>query len=293
MYDDWQIINVNQLFEDHRWSVVHKLPSINGQNIVNEVVKPLALSLNNNVNVNSSGNLNSTFINNNQPQQQQSTNQEIENDTIVNKDEFYLQNSNNTISNELNDYTYYLKTDRDVHWVMEVICYGLSLPLSTTEHYETVRDCVQIYCEWMHSLTPNKSNKLIPFPIRDDPNHYFRRILQHLYNIFVPRISSIYTLHNISNSTELSMTDIISKQALLCHRVLRTISMIAEDESNLIGKCFKIKFWITQLIKIFIHFLQTQRLGIIYYCYCLQPMMYYLHNLANAKILVHIFVNVL
>lgn len=254
MYSDWQVINVNQLFEEHRWSVVHKLPSINGQNVVNEVVKPLAVSLNNNNQIvtnfpstgqatASSGNLNSTFISNH-PQQSGhpghaasslAGDQASDSDTIK-EDTFHhnLQNSSNTITNDLNDYTFYLKTDRDVHWVMEVICYGLSLPISTAEHYETVRDCVQIYCEWIYALIPDKSqSKLIPFPIRDDPNHYFRRILQHLYNIFVPRISSVYTLHNISNSTELSMTDIISKQALLCHRVLRTISTIAEDEANL------------------------------------------------------------
>lgn len=246
MYSDWQVINVNQLFEENRWSVIHKLPSINGQNVVNEVVKPLAVSLNNNnqivtnfppASVSSATNLNSTLIsnNNNQPPSQQAD------DNESNKDEFYSQNSPShpmivsSSNDHLNDYTYYLKTDRDVHWVMEVICYGLGLPISTTEHYETVRDCVQIYCEWMYALTPNKSQtKLIPYPIRDDPNHYFRRILQHLYNIFVPRIGSIYTLHNISNNTELSMTDIISKQALLCHRVLRTISTIAEDEHNLL-----------------------------------------------------------
>jgi len=225
MYNDWQIINVNQLFEENRWSVVHKLPSINGQNVVNEVVKPLAVSLNNNnqiVITNSSNNLNSTLINNSDDYESN------------NKDEHHQHPNSSTSNDHLNDYTYYLKTDRDVHWVMEVICYGLGLPISTTEHYETVRDCVQIYCEWIYALTPNKShNKLIPYPIRDDPNHYFRRILQHLYNIFVPRIGSIYTLHNISNSTELSMTDIISEQALLCHRVLRTISTIAEDEANL------------------------------------------------------------
>ena len=181
MYNDWQLINVNQLFEEHRWSVVHKLPSINGQNVVNEVVKPLAISLNNNNQIVSNfpsghtnspiNNLNSTFINNQQQSNEQDSNE------IAAKDD-YSQGSTNTITNDLNDYTYYLKTDRDVHWVMEVICYGLSLPISTTEHYETVRDCVQIYCEWIYSLTPNKSqSKLIPFPIREDPNHYFRFVV--------------------------------------------------------------------------------------------------------------------
>ena len=71
MYSDWQVINVNQLFEENRWSVIHKLPSINGQNVVNEVVKPLAVSLNNNnqivtnfppASVSSATNLNSTLI---------------------------------------------------------------------------------------------------------------------------------------------------------------------------------------------------------------------------------------
>lgn len=243
MYEGWELIDVNQLFEDQRWSVVHKLPNINGQNVVNEVVKPLAISLNNNnnqiatnfpsSNANNS-NLNSTFTIQQQLQTSNLSEQQRDDHDLINKDNPYFQNQNINQA-DLDDYTHYLKTDRDVSWVSEVICYGLSLPISTSEHYETVRDCVRIYCEWIYALKPNHSQtKLIPYPIRDDPNHYFRRILQHLYNIFVPRISSIYTLHNISNSIELSMTDIISKQAMLCHRVLRTISSIVEDDSNLL-----------------------------------------------------------
>ena len=42
MYNEWPVINVNSIFEENRWSVLHKLPYINGQNIVNAVVKPLA-----------------------------------------------------------------------------------------------------------------------------------------------------------------------------------------------------------------------------------------------------------
>ena len=40
---------------------------------------------------------------------------------------------------------------QEVDWLMEVLCYGLSLPL--TEH-ETVRACVDVYCEWLSALLP-------------------------------------------------------------------------------------------------------------------------------------------
>ena len=36
---------------------------------------------------------------------------------------------------------------------MEVICFGLSLPLS--EH-DTVKDCVNVYCEWLSALLPGE-----------------------------------------------------------------------------------------------------------------------------------------
>lgn len=76
-----------------------------------------------------------------------------------------------------------LSTDKEVQWCMEVICYGLSLPLA--EH-DTVRDCVNIYCEWLSALysTPKIS---VPRPIVDDPNFYARKIISHFHNLFVPR----------------------------------------------------------------------------------------------------------
>ena len=41
---------------------------------------------------------------------------------------------------------------QEVNWAMEVICHGLCLPL--TDH-EVIRDCVNIYCEWLSALLPN------------------------------------------------------------------------------------------------------------------------------------------
>lgn len=66
---------------------------------------------------------------------------------------------------------------------MSVICHGMSLPLS--EH-ETIKDCVNVYCEWLTALfqTPKIS---VPQPICEDPNLYARKIINHFHNLFVPR----------------------------------------------------------------------------------------------------------
>ncbi|XP_076655092.1 ral GTPase-activating protein subunit beta isoform X2 [Halictus rubicundus] len=108
-----------------------------------------------------------------------------------------------------------LCSDKEVQWCMEVICFGLSLPLA--EH-DTVRDCVNVYCEWLSALysTPKIC---VPTPIIDDPNFYARRIISHFHNLFVPRKGE--------------GTDTINRQAVLCHRVLRTLQQIARGPANL------------------------------------------------------------
>lgn len=70
-----------------------------------------------------------------------------------------------------------------VNWCMNVICHGLSLPL--TEH-ETIKDCVNVYCEWLSALHPSPKIS-VPKPICDDPNLYARKMINHLHNLFVPR----------------------------------------------------------------------------------------------------------
>lgn len=108
-----------------------------------------------------------------------------------------------------------LCTDKEVQWCMEVICFGLSLPLA--EH-DTVRDCVNVYCEWLSALysTPKIC---VPRPIIDDPNFYARKIISHFHNLFVPRKGE--------------GTDTINRQAVLCHRVLRTLQQIARGPATL------------------------------------------------------------
>lgn len=76
-----------------------------------------------------------------------------------------------------------LVTDQEVFWCMDVISYGLSLPL--TDH-ETIKDCVNVYCEWLTALHPSPRIS-VPKPICEDPNVYARKIICHLHNLFVPR----------------------------------------------------------------------------------------------------------
>ncbi|XP_074039453.1 ral GTPase-activating protein subunit beta isoform X2 [Leptinotarsa decemlineata] len=108
-----------------------------------------------------------------------------------------------------------LTTDKDVQWCMEVICFGLSLPLS--EH-EAIKDCVNIYCEWLTSLLPNPK-LCVPQPILDDPNIYARKIIGHLHYLFVPRKGEGF--------------DTIHRQAVFCHRVLRTLQQISHESKLL------------------------------------------------------------
>lgn len=76
-----------------------------------------------------------------------------------------------------------LNNDREIQWCMEVICYGLSLPLN--EH-DTVRDCVNVYCEWLSALYSSPKIS-VPRPIIEDSNFYARKIISHFHNLFVPR----------------------------------------------------------------------------------------------------------
>nr|XP_018899097.1 PREDICTED: ral GTPase-activating protein subunit beta isoform X2 [Bemisia tabaci] len=108
-----------------------------------------------------------------------------------------------------------LTDDREVQWCMEVICHGLSLPLNEPD---VIRDCVNVYCDWLSALHP-KPKISVPRPICEDPNMYARRIISHFHNLFVPRKGE--------------GADTINRQAVLCHRVLRTLQHLAQVSSSL------------------------------------------------------------
>uniref|UniRef100_A0A1Y9G8G0 Ral GTPase-activating protein subunit alpha/beta N-terminal domain-containing protein n=1 Tax=Anopheles albimanus TaxID=7167 RepID=A0A1Y9G8G0_ANOAL len=118
-----------------------------------------------------------------------------------------------------------LHSDQEVQWCMDVICHGLSLPLS--EH-DIIKDGVNIYCEWISAVLP-QSKISVPKPILDDPNTYVRKIIKHLYNLFVPRPGEVWPF---IYQEELG-TDTINRQAVLCHRVLRTLQDTAQNSQIL------------------------------------------------------------
>ncbi|XP_034949716.1 ral GTPase-activating protein subunit beta isoform X2 [Chelonus insularis] len=117
-----------------------------------------------------------------------------------------------------------LNTDKEVQWCMEVICFGLSLPLA--EH-DTVRDCVNVYCEWLSALyvSPKIS---VPKPIVEDPNFYARKMISHFHNLFVPRKGEVWPFLYQDLGA-----DTINRQAVLCHRVLRTLQQVARGPATL------------------------------------------------------------
>jgi len=64
---------------------------------------------------------------------------------------------------------------------VQVVAFGLGLPLSEND---TLRDCVNIYCDWLSTLLPQpKAN--IPLPLLTLPNHFSRKMLSHLYRSLI------------------------------------------------------------------------------------------------------------
>ncbi|XP_050930740.1 ral GTPase-activating protein subunit beta [Lates calcarifer] len=82
-----------------------------------------------------------------------------------------------------------LRTDRQVKWTMEVLCYALTLPLDG----DTVKLCVNVYTDWLMALVSPRDS--VPPPISREPNLYAQKILRHLHSLFLPRsdqVSPVY-----------------------------------------------------------------------------------------------------
>ncbi|XP_053961632.1 ral GTPase-activating protein subunit beta isoform X4 [Anastrepha ludens] len=125
----------------------------------------------------------------------------------------------------------HLVRDEEVNWCMDVICFGLSLPL---QEHETIKDCVNVYCEWLTALHPQPRIS-VPKPICEDANMYCRKIVSHFHNLFVPRQGEI--LPYIYQSS--LGADTINRQAVLCHRVLRTLQQTAQISQTMDRKTWE------------------------------------------------------
>ncbi|XP_061745978.1 ral GTPase-activating protein subunit beta-like isoform X5 [Nerophis ophidion] len=110
-----------------------------------------------------------------------------------------------------------LKTDKEVKWTMEVLCYGLTLPLEG----DTVKLCVDVYTDWMMALVSPRDS--MPQPVVKEPNMYVQTILKHLYNVFVPRPEQ-HSLNHIR----------------LCQQVLTAVQKLARESLSLARETWEV-----------------------------------------------------
>ncbi|XP_042614999.1 ral GTPase-activating protein subunit beta isoform X3 [Cyprinus carpio] len=110
-----------------------------------------------------------------------------------------------------------LKTDKEVKWTMEVLCYGLTLPLDG----DNPKLCVDVYTDWMMALVSPRDS--IPQPIIKEPNLYVQTILKHLHNLFLPRLEHFSLVH-----------------FKLCQQVLSAVQKLARDSSGMARETWEV-----------------------------------------------------
>ena len=106
--------------------------------------------------------------------------------------------------------------------------YGLTL---SHEHQEIIKDCWHVYHDWL-SVLLDEPRPFVPQPIRDEPLMYARKMLWHLYHLFVPRTTG--------------QTAPPTKHIMMCHGVLILIENIAKD-----SRLLKRELW-EELLKFFL-----------------------------------------
>uniref|UniRef100_A0A673GY60 Ral GTPase-activating protein subunit beta-like n=1 Tax=Sinocyclocheilus rhinocerous TaxID=307959 RepID=A0A673GY60_9TELE len=110
-----------------------------------------------------------------------------------------------------------LKTDKEVKWTMEVLCYGLTLPLDG----DTVKLCVDVYTDWIMALVSPRDS--IPQPIIKEPNLYVQTILKHLHNLFLPRPEHFSLVH-----------------FKLCQQVLSAVQKLTRDSNGMARETWEV-----------------------------------------------------
>ncbi|XP_014195181.2 ral GTPase-activating protein subunit beta [Haplochromis burtoni] len=105
-----------------------------------------------------------------------------------------------------------LCTDKQVKWTMEVLCYGLTLPLEG----DTVKLCVDIYTDWLMALVSPRDST--PPPISRDPNLYVQKILRHLFNLFSPRSDQVNLVYLSLYQQVLCAVQVLAKESTMMSR---------------------------------------------------------------------------
>lgn len=117
-----------------------------------------------------------------------------------------------------------LSNSEQVHWTMQVIAHGLTLPLSD---HALLQGCIDVYHDWLSALYFTKHT--VPIPITSDPNHYAQIIFPQLCALFVSRDSE---------------SRLLEDHALMCKKVIdmlqslvgmHSLKMARETWSSLFG----------------------------------------------------------
>lgn len=122
-----------------------------------------------------------------------------------------------------------LTTHEQVKWTMDVISYGLALPLS--EH-KLMHLCIDVYESWLSTV--HEAKKSVPRALKETPDEYVQTIFKQLSQVFTPRPETTPSLNaSLSSSTVQLLLD---NQALLCKRVLSIFHQAVTDSRTKISR---------------------------------------------------------
>ena len=114
-----------------------------------------------------------------------------------------------------------LSTSEQVHWTMQVIGHGFTLPL--TEH-NLIASCIDVYDVWLSSLHTPKSS--VPTPVLEDPDHYAQIIFEQFSQLFMPRQQDTHQGVGVSASGSVHLSTTSHNHAVLCKRVLQVTHLV-------------------------------------------------------------------
>ena len=108
-----------------------------------------------------------------------------------------------------------LTTKDEVLWTMQVIGYGLTLPLTERA---LIAACLEVYDGWLSAVFQPK--KSLPPPIVEEPGPYTQIIFKQFCYVFEPRFE-MYSLVAAAHHGHANLLAQMSNHAVLCDRVLQ------------------------------------------------------------------------
>ena len=144
-----------------------------------------------------------------------------------------------------------ISNEQELEWMMQIVNHSFSLSFANQRDYETIHSAVRIYLTWMTSLT-RTVHPACPQPLKDHPDRYFRRMLEAMRLLFVPREASdsenvgakqaaemktiLTTLRNLSTKIIDDYKDECWSKLILFLLAVNTQML---DDPNVIGKLFR------------------------------------------------------